>query len=994
VKVDKDREMQLFGAGNLLTAACGSSVGYMQLKFNVINFGIMGNMDRRGGFVYAALCMITFFTTIEHFNKLPRFFLGTLLFFAGAGFVAENLWGSRKYLSMAEWGQILLILAVFIMAQDLLYAVIVGVVLTCGDFIITYAKVPCVVSSPKRGTESSSVRRAPLLTSSLHHVLAHWLLVVRLKGFIFFASAQSLVAQLRDMMDQEERDGIPEYRRLHYVIFDLKLMDGMDASTSKVLRKLTMEASVHKVTILYTNVTPEQEAKLRTQELVTGDHQSFADLDEALHSIEDHILEYRESLQEKWVRLHPMFALQQRFSITRSAFEPFKDVFLMETARHGCPWRYCSGRTITGNETLLWKPGQMNVGLYLVHSGAVALFRELPDPEDPTASWPAPVAVYRQGWFLNREGLVCMPTRYYAIAYEDGELVYWSHEQWRRMDRERPRMSCEIQRTVMKQQAWDSEKAEPSKAVGNQYLPEDMLLRLNGIRVAQALGAYRFYDPAPRGETTVLPELPTSILQDLKMAFRTFCVSEGEENMWPSSSMGSEGESVTLVQRMTSINSAVDIATGRRQTTGPLPVNAVIPWDRVSDALMYAGIFYTPLAGARRRSLTAMEFEVLGHEAALMRLSHSQVSQLRDIFDSGDQDDSHQLDISELGDLLSSAFDHHISNDEIECLCEEWNVNEEGVTEDKFLALVSRFARLHEQDWHLFRGLKDLIGDASINSDCKLTAERLIAHAPDFTKEQAEELLWTADWRRAGAGDGQSLEFCDVLCAVLLPAYRANSRLPAEVIEPVMPPNPGDLETTSQRGVGEKGLETAADAQQKAGELENLEPEEQGLNWRQKLYLLLEEPSSSQKAQILWLAMGMLILVSVFTMVMEPLVSPADQTRDPVEEAVWQALEVFFTLIFTIEYFLRLLVANALGTQTIRGFLIQPSNICDLVAILPFYVEKLIGESGGGFRLLRIVRLLRLSRITRIARLARRTPLFGPIAMVMVVIWFIYLKTA
>merc|ERR1719498_387187 len=122
VKTDKDYEIQLYGYANILTTLCGSSVGYMQLKFNVINFRVMGNCtDRRGGIIYAILCGLCFFYKTDLFNYLPRFFLSTLLFFAGSGFVAENLWGSRKYLSIGEWLQIFLILGVFIALGSLIY---------------------------------------------------------------------------------------------------------------------------------------------------------------------------------------------------------------------------------------------------------------------------------------------------------------------------------------------------------------------------------------------------------------------------------------------------------------------------------------------------------------------------------------------------------------------------------------------------------------------------------------------------------------------------------------------------------------------------------------------------------------------------------------------------------------------------------------------------------------------------------------------------------
>jgi len=162
---------------------------------------------------------------------------------------------------------------------------------------------------------------------------------------------------------------------------------------------------------------------------------------------------------------------------------------------------------------------------------------------------------------------------------------------------------------------------------------------------------------------------------------------------------------------------------------------------------------------------------------------------------------------------------------------------------------------------------------------------------------------------------------------------------------------------------------------------------------RARLHLFLEEPTSSKSAEILFIVMGACILLSVFSMVVEPLLTPPGTEISDIEKKVWFGLEVFFTSVFTVEYVLRLFVCNALGTQTILRFVIQPTNICDVVAILPFYIELLVSSEGEGFRLLRIVRLLRLTRITRIAKLAKRNPLFGPIAMVMVVIWFIYLTT-
>jgi len=166
--------------------------------------------------------------------------------------------------------------------------------------------------------------------------------------------------------------------------------------------------------------------------------------------------------------------------------------------------------------------------------------------------------------------------------------------------------------------------------------------------------------------------------------------------------------------------------------------------------------------------------------------------------------------------------------------------------------------------------------------------------------------------------------------------------------------------------------------------------QDEDFGFRAMIYFFVEEPKSSLAANYFSLVMGLMIIVSVLTLVLEPLTD--DGHRSHTEEDVWKGFEIFFTALFTIELLVRFCVADALGTQTMGGFCRQPGNICDFVAILPFYVELAVGQNEDQFRLLRIARLMRLSRVIKIAKLANRSSLFGPVAMVLTVIWGIYLK--
>merc|ERR1719478_1193030 len=112
--------------------------------------------------------------------------------------------------------------------------------------------------------------------------------------------------------------------------------------------------------------------------------------------------------------------------------------------------------------------------------------------------------------------------------------------------------------------------------------------------------------------------------------------------------------------------------------------------------------------------------------------------------------------------------------------------------------------------------------------------------------------------------------------------------------------------------------------------------------------------------------MGIMILLSVITLFLEPLISPnQDKTDDEVtmHERVWNVIETFFTVVFTLEFLIRLAVCNAVGEHTVQEFLKTPSNACDFVALLPFYVEKILASTQDGLRLLRTARLMKLIRL-------------------------------
>jgi MFS superfamily sulfate permease-like transporter/CRP-like cAMP-binding protein/Ca2+-binding EF-hand superfamily protein len=1218
VQVHKDYEIQLHGVSNIASVLTGSTVGYMQLKFNVINYGVMGNVrDRRGGMTYALLCGLSLIN-IEHFNYLPRFFLGMLLFFAGAGFVAENLWGSRKYLSFREWMQILIIVAVFVFTKQLVIAVVVGGLLTGIDFILRYSKVSCIAGHPLRGGEIPMVvRQQPLLQRNLMHIANNWLMVIRLKGFIFFASATSVVHYMKNKF--AEQLDVPEYRRLRFIVFDCEQLDGMDASASKSMKKLVEDAGKIGIRCLWTHMSEEVKESLVSRTIVQDQSDLYDGVTQAVDYVYKLALDYRITLHRQLMSLHPVFALYRILLRSQANFEPFIGAFPLDVQRFGCPWQYCTVKKMKRHKTVIHGCGERSLDLYLVHSGAVGVYDQDPSDNalarelglDPYKN-PGPHAIYTQGWFLNREMLTGAPTRNHAVALEDGELLVWSERNWIQMARERPYMSRAISKMIIKQMSRDDELRSLEMTSHMSGTEEDAidLLEDEGLRRRSALSAHMntgsIGSTFLQGVTDTLTgnminmsnmssssdkKLDDKNGGDRKVSTRSEW--EGKDqgatldpNMGQSRSHGHRVSHVIESAKIFQLTGAGERPRGLAEARGlpeemvqklvgiqtaqvldgfelyktikdvnedvvmpPMPKGfrqnleiafdtyrrsemETIPWAMCADALMFAGIFSAVLDKnvPMSKMLTRQEFLALGQRATMAPLSASQVRKVQGIFKRSDNDCNGRLDREQLISVFREVFHPDLTIEEVEGVSGAWGVGAlERMDFLDFLCVFSRFLRIHEQDWNLLNGFHEVMGKKQFTeTDYIQAADLANAFEGQLSIEHAEEMLWATDWRRDGEGNGKQLPFIDFIAAVLMNVDLNPGKLPPaphnQYVDPTVigfnsdakatdvdgrqkfvlirkATNPtletslaqavpemefteehklnfadkmmhdlrdglaidsiANIEDNRKNGTGayetqdgpqaeaSRMSQTTSKSATKTGTnsksvtpgssdapehqessismLEKMMAGQSGTarqqsniaihhqksmaapennevqleTFRARIYGLCEMPSSSPAARYLSSFMGVLIVISVLSLFLQPLITPPNKDPPKAEEDFWFFLDAVFTMIFTVEYIIRLAVCNAAGDMTVIDFVKTPSNICDFLALLPFYVELILKSTQDGLRLLRtarlmkLVRLLRVSRVFRLTRLAKHgsgcATLAGPVAMVLTVTWGIYL---
>jgi len=536
-------------------------------------------------------------------------------------------------------------------------------------------------------------------------------------------------------------------------------------------------------------------------------------------------------------------------------------------------------------------------------------------------------------------------------------------------------------------------------ALGLDRLPQELQLRVPALQTAQAVGRLLFYEPKCASPELGAVLLPKDMAEDLRVSFLTFRQGEGKDLLWTS----------------------------------------------VRTALMYAGIFEDPPeSSALAATVSEAEFMALGHDLLLAKFDEAHIKKTNEIFHKYDVDGSGTLDMSELANCFAETIHPNVSAEEIESLANAWAHPESGQIDQKaFMAIMARFVRKHQHDWNIWLAFQDILGEGS-GTEANITTDMLLAQAAlvqtPLTRDEAEEMLWAASirgWDDKAETEGVDFgSFMSIIFAHLgeitgrLPPApwknrkegnreatgRAASKRPPPQFTILHNPVAGeDAVLINAEGSGQLFPKTAWDDPTATSEAT-----EGGAanSLRARLNLVFEEPGSSPAA--MWWAIFMLvvILLSVFVLVLEPLASGSDKdTYSDTEKTTWTVVEIVFTAIFGFELFARGCVASAAATwdeiengerktfrknKTFVKWIREPGTICDFAAVLPYFTDLAMNSAGGSFKLLLVIRMLRIGRVMRISRMAKLAgrvsdsgigmELLQSVSVVMVVIWGIYLK--
>ena len=109
----------------------------------------------------------------------------------------------------------------------------------------------------------------------------------------------------------------------------------------------------------------------------------------------------------------------------------------------------------------------------------------------------------------------------------------------------------------------------------------------------------------------------------------------------------------------------------------------------------------------------------------------------------------------------------------------------------------------------------------------------------------------------------------------------------------------------------------------------------------------------------------LLIVLNLIAMVIE-----SEPSIKPAFQKFLASFETFSIVIFSLEYILRTIVSF----RDKKRYNVSFFGIIDLLSILPFYIQSLVGFDG---RFIRIFRLFRVSRILKLGKFSKSFELLG-----------------
>jgi sulfate permease, SulP family len=282
-----ERDLRSLGVANLTTAALGGYVSCTSLSRSTL-VHLAGATGRLSGLTVAAIYVMLLIVGPGFLGYVPKYVLSGLLFFLGAGLVYQWLIHSSQRLLLIEYLSLIGI-ALLIVYWGFIAGVLIGVMIGCATFALSASRVNVIKFSFDGSEYHSSLDRSPRELSLLNDY-GKEIQGMALQSYLFFGSANRLYQHVKALLEC--------HPKCRFLIFDFRLATGIDSSATHSFLQIKDAATATGAKIVLANMMPELEKAFRAVRFVSDDISIAADLDRALESCEQAVIEAHQNADD------------------------------------------------------------------------------------------------------------------------------------------------------------------------------------------------------------------------------------------------------------------------------------------------------------------------------------------------------------------------------------------------------------------------------------------------------------------------------------------------------------------------------------------------------------------------------------------------------------------------------------------------------------------------------------------------------------------------
>ena len=279
-----ERDLKVLGFANVATAVLGGYVSSTSLSRSIL-VRTVGATSRLGGLTVAAVSAAVLVADPSFLGYVPKFILSGLLFYLGADLGYQWLLHSSRRLLPLEYLSLLAI-AALIIYSGFVAGVLIGIVIGCATFALSASRVSAIKFNFDGSEFRSSLDRGPYELSLLADHGGE-LQGMALQSYLFFGSANRLYQHVKTLLTSQ-----PSCR---FLIFDFRLVTGIDSSATHSFAQIKQAAAAYNAQVVLVNLTTELERAFRTARFISDDVIIAPDLDRALETCEQQIIEAHHS---------------------------------------------------------------------------------------------------------------------------------------------------------------------------------------------------------------------------------------------------------------------------------------------------------------------------------------------------------------------------------------------------------------------------------------------------------------------------------------------------------------------------------------------------------------------------------------------------------------------------------------------------------------------------------------------------------------------------